>query len=46
MITQGQEISAYGNYGFGNDNDNWILKCQSRKDGQDFFVGETFELVH
>jgi hypothetical protein len=43
MITNGQEVSAYGNGGKGNDSnflsiykyldDNWILECLNKKSG-------------
>jgi dolichyl-phosphate-mannose--protein O-mannosyl transferase len=53
MITKGQEISCYGHEGLGNESiiflildDNWVIKCLNKKDGDEFFGGDVFELVH
>ena len=46
MITLGQEVSAFGHGGEGDDNDNWILKCLKKGDGELFFGGDVFELIH
>ena len=26
--------------------DNWVIKCLNKKDGDEFFGGDVFELVH
>jgi hypothetical protein len=53
MITNGQEVSGFGEGGEGDDSihwsildDNWILHCLSKKDGEHFYGGDAFELVH
>ena len=49
MITNGQEVSAFGTNGVGNDSkncfkldDNWILKCLNKEEGEKFNAGDLF----
>lgn len=47
MVSGGQEISAYGTEGEGNDSktlfiqdDNWVLRCVHKSEGEQFFGGD------
>ncbi len=46
MITQAQEVSAYGNSGRGTTDDNWILKCKAKAKGEVLHGYDLFELHH
>lgn len=46
MISGGQEVSAFGSSGEGDDSnfffliedDNWILRCVNKNEGDEFYV--------
>ena len=53
MITKNQEVSCFGNEGYGNESnfnnmldDNWVIRCLSKTEGDNFMGGDAFELVH
>jgi dolichyl-phosphate-mannose--protein O-mannosyl transferase len=40
------EVSAFGDYGYGDDNDNWKLEIEGKGDEEYFYSGDTFKLFH
>ena len=53
MITKNQEVSCFGREGEGDESkffvildDNWVISCLNKNEGDSFFGGDIFELIH
>jgi hypothetical protein len=53
MITEAQEVSAFGSDGLGDESnfhiyadDNWIINCHDQPNESVFLAGHPFDLIH
>ena len=44
-ISENKEISCFGNDGFGDEKDDWVIKCENEK-GKDLMGNMQFKLLH
>ena len=43
MVGRGKEMTVHMQYSI---DDNWVLKCLNKNEGEKFFGGDVFELIH